>query len=200
MANIGTVIAHMIKLAVTVLCMSFFKDSFSLKVTNQMWAIRAFQLMFIHSILGVIRYGNSNTTKRLRNFYEFLTSIIEIVPVAFFTTEVLSKYQTCEELRFFILALGLAPTTIELSSSTRIRDRSKLELFTNVIVGLQSFAVALICLWYENYTGLSLAISFAVARYVSEDFCDKYEVPYVDLSQYSFGFTQLFALAAIKDV
>lgn len=135
----------------------------------------------------------------MRKFYEFTSSIVEIIPVTFFTTEFLFKNHIREELCFIVLALGLVPKTIELSSTTRIKDRSKLEHFTNVIVGLQSLSIALTCLWNGNYTGLSLAASFAVARYVSEDFCDQYEVPYIDLSQYSLGFIEIFALATLKE-
>jgi hypothetical protein len=60
MANPGTVIAHIVKLVVTIACMKFFKDSFSLRVSEQGWAVRAFQILLVHSILGIFRYGKSN--------------------------------------------------------------------------------------------------------------------------------------------
>ena len=142
--------------------------------------------------------GGSTTTKRFRNFYELFSSIIEVVPFAFFTTEVLFKYRVREEIRFLFLALGLSPSVIELSSG-RIKDRSKLYKFTNIIFALQSLALVLTCLCNENYGGLSLAASFAVARYVSEDFCDYYDVPYADLSQYSLSFVEVFAFTTLKD-
>ncbi|OXU28918.1 hypothetical protein TSAR_006807 [Trichomalopsis sarcophagae] len=199
MANPGTVVAHIAKLVITIACMKFFKDSFSLRVTEQSWAVRALQILLVHSILGIFRYGGSSTTKRFRNFYELFTSIIEVVPFAFFTTEVLLKYRVREELRFLLLALALSPSVIELSSS-RIKDRSKLSKFTNIIFGLQSAALIIVCLLNDNYGGLSLAASFAVSRYFSEDFCDHYEVPYADLSQYSLGFVEIFALVTLKDI
>ncbi|XP_058798462.1 uncharacterized protein LOC131668371 [Phymastichus coffea] len=199
MANPGTVIAHLAKLIVTIVCMKFFKDAFSLRVIEYAWAVRAFQMLFVHSILGILRYGGSSTTKRFRNFYESFSSVVEVVPFALFTTEVLLKYNFREELRFLLLALGMSPTVIELSSS-RIKDRSKLQNFTNIIFALQSLALGLVCIWYDNYGGISLAVSFALARYVSEDFCDHYDVPYVDLSQYSLGFVGVFALVTLKEM
>ena len=57
MANPGTVIAHVVKLVTTLICMKFFKDSYSLRAVEQGWAIRAFQIMLVHSILGIIRYS-----------------------------------------------------------------------------------------------------------------------------------------------
>jgi hypothetical protein len=137
-------------------------------------------------------------TKRFRNFYELFSSVIEVVPFAFFTTEVLLKYCVREEFRFVLLALGLSPTAIELGS-TRIKDRSRLQSFTDLVFGLQALSLVLVCLSNDNYGGLSLGASFALARYVSEDFCDHYEVPYLDLSQYSLGFVEIFALATLKE-
>ena len=60
MANPATVVAHGVKLVVTISCMQFFKDSFSLQVTNEGWAVRAMQILLIHSIMGIFRYGNLN--------------------------------------------------------------------------------------------------------------------------------------------
>lgn len=57
MANLGTVIAHVAKLIVTIICMKFFRDSFQLRVTDQLWAVRALQMMLVHSIMGIFRYG-----------------------------------------------------------------------------------------------------------------------------------------------
>ncbi|XP_011495809.1 PREDICTED: uncharacterized protein LOC105360568 [Ceratosolen solmsi marchali] len=198
MANPGTVIAHIVKLIVTITCMKFFKDSFTLRAAEQGWAVRAFQILLVHSILGIFRFGGPGITKRFRNFYELFSSVIEVVPFAFFTTEVLLKYCVREEFRFLLLAFGLLPTVIELSS-TRIKDRSKLQNFTNFVLFLQMISLILVCLFNDNYGGLSLGASLAVARYISEDFCDHYEVPYVDLSQYSLSFVEIFALASLKE-
>lgn len=143
--------------------------------------------------------GGSSTTKRLRNFYELFSSIAEVVPAAFFTTEILLKYGLREELRILLLALGLAPTAIEISSA-RIKDRSKLQRFTNAIYTVQSVALLLICEQHGNYGGMSLAASLGLMRFFSEDFCDQYEVPYTDLSQYSLSFIGFFGLVALKNL
>ena len=57
MANPGTIIAHLTKLIVTLICMQLFNDSFSFKVSDQIWVIRALQVLLMHSIIGIIRYG-----------------------------------------------------------------------------------------------------------------------------------------------
>lgn len=57
MANPGTVIAHIAKLVITIGCMNFFKDSFSLRASEQAWAVRAFQILLAHSVLGILRFG-----------------------------------------------------------------------------------------------------------------------------------------------
>ncbi|KAJ8688323.1 hypothetical protein QAD02_024118 [Eretmocerus hayati] len=199
MVNTGSVIAHITKLLTSALCLKFFQNSLSLRVAEQGWAVCALQILLVHSVIGVLRFGGPSTTKRFRNFYESFSSLIEVVPSAFFTTEVLLKYSVRDEFRFLLLTLGLSPSVIELSS-TRIKDRSKLEKFTNIIIGLQALVVSAVCIINENYAGVSLAASLAVARFFSEDFCDHYEVPYTDLSQYSLSFVELFALATLKDI
>ena len=80
------------------------------------------------------------------------------------------------------------------------RDRSKYRIYTDIIFILQALAITLICLQNGNLSVVSLAASYAVARYISEDFCDRFEVPYIDLMQYSLCFVEVFAIVTLKDI
>ncbi|XP_014238499.1 uncharacterized protein LOC106660154 [Trichogramma pretiosum] len=198
MANPSAAIAHVVKLVITLFCMQFVDNSFSIQILEKGWAIRAFQILLIHSVLGIIRYGGVNSTKKIRTYYELLTSIIEVFPVACFTTEVLLQHEVPQVLCFLCFILSLSPSIIELSSP-RIKDRTAFNKYIDAIFGLQAAFMTLICVLNQNYSGLSLAVSYIFARYVSEDFCDLRDVPYVDMSQYSLSFIELFAIATIKD-
>ncbi|XP_033208877.1 uncharacterized protein LOC117167794 [Belonocnema kinseyi] len=198
MANPCSVFAHLAKLIVTIACMKFFKDSYSFRAIDHAWAVRAFQILFTHSVLGIIRFGTPNTTKRFRNFYDWFSVLVEIAPFAFFTTEILLGYKTWHEARLLLLALGLLPMLYE--PTTTDRDRSKHRLYTDVIFALQALILVFVCLENGNLFVVSLAASFALARFISEDFCDKFDVPYIDLTQYSLCFVEIFAMATLKDI
>ncbi|XP_043471493.1 uncharacterized protein LOC122504436 [Leptopilina heterotoma] len=198
MANPCSVVAHLVKLIVTIVCMKFFKDSFLFNATDHTWAVRALQIFLTHSALGIIRFGTSSTTKRFRNFYDWFSVLVEIAPFAFFTTEILLAYKIWEEGRLCLLALGLLPIVYEPTSTTR--DRSKYRFYTDIIFALQALIMTIVCLKNGNFAILSLAASYIVARFISEDFCDRFEVPYIDLSQYSLCFVEVFAIATFKDI
>ena len=141
--------------------------------------------------------GSSNTTKRLRNFYEWFSSLIEILPFEFFTAEIMTVFKVRQDIKIVLLVVGFLPLIME--SLSTIRDRQKLILITDIIIILEAVAMACLCLNYENYGIISLAMSYAVTRIISQDFCDRYDVPYVDLSQYSFCFVEIFAMMVLKD-
>ncbi|XP_051174600.1 uncharacterized protein LOC127290209 [Leptopilina boulardi] len=197
MANPCSVVAHLVKLIVTIACMKFFKDGFLFKAIDHAWAVRALQILLTHSALGIIRFGTSSTTKRFRNFYDWFSVLVEIAPFAFFTTEILLEYKILEEGRLLLLSLGLLPMIYEPTSTTR--DRSKYRFYTDIIFALQALIMTIVCLNNGNFAILSLATSYIVARLISEDFCDRFEVPYIDLSQYSLCFVEIFAIATFKE-
>ena len=134
----------------------------------------------------------------MRNFYDRLTSIVEVVPFTFFTTEILVKYHVQEEIRYLILALGLTPLIIDLSLS-KIKDQSIICKLTNIIFCLHLLAILVICLQNGSYSGVSVATSFILTKYISEDFCDYYEVPYIDMFQYCLCFVEIFTIATLKE-
>ena len=123
---------------------------------------------------------------------------MEIAPFAFFTTEILLGYKTWQEARLLLLALGLLPMLYEPTSTAR--DRSKHRLYTDVIFALQALILTFVCLQNGNLFVVSLAASYVLARFISEDFCDRFDVPYVDLTQYSLCFVEIFAIATLKDI
>lgn len=198
MANPCSVFAHLAKLIVTIICMKFFKDSYSFRAIDHAWAVRAFQILFTHSVLGIIRFGSPSTTKRFRNFYDWFSVLVEIAPFAFFTTEILLGYKAWQEPRLLLLALGLLPMVYEPTSTTR--DRSKYRFYTDIIFALHILAMIVVCLKNGNLGVVSLAASYAVARFISEDFCDRFDVPYIDLTQYSLCFVEIFAIVTLKEI
>lgn len=123
---------------------------------------------------------------------------MEFLPFTFYTAEIMTVFKVREEAKELLLFVGLLPLVIE--SLWTIRDRQKLVLFGDVVIALQALAMASLCFYKHDCYGLiSLAVSYALARIISEDFCDRYDVPYIDISQYSFSFVEIFAMTVLKD-
>lgn len=57
MANAGTLVAHLFKLIVTLVCMRYIESSYKIFSNENDWAARAFQILLVHSILGVLTFG-----------------------------------------------------------------------------------------------------------------------------------------------
>ena len=59
MVNAGSVVAHLFKLAVTLICMRYIESSYSIFANGSGWAVRAFQILLVHSVLGILTFGKN---------------------------------------------------------------------------------------------------------------------------------------------
>lgn len=196
MLNLATIVAHVVKLGITMICMKHFKDSYSIYVSDQAWATRAFQIQLAHSILGILRFGSPQTSKSFRSFYIWFSNLANIVPFVLLTMEILhQRYIGEEKIRLTLLTLTCLPIVYELVR----KERNNLRL-TDLSIGLQLLAITFVCIQNSNYNVISLVVSYAFTYYLLEEFCDRYDVPYIDLTQYSLCFTEIFAILTLKDL
>ncbi|XP_043283793.1 uncharacterized protein [Venturia canescens] len=201
MANAGTLVAHLFKLAVTLVCMRYIESSYKIFSNENDWAARAFQILLIHSILGVFTFGTSGSLvgKRMfRDIYDGLTNIIEIVPLALFATEISLRCHVNEILRqLLLITLGILPIVHEV---IRKKKRARTLQLTNFVIGVQLFTIIVACLKRGNLSVTSFVAAYILDRYFLEDLCDRFDVPYIDLAQYSMSFVEVFALVTIQEL
>ncbi|XP_070528371.1 uncharacterized protein [Cardiocondyla obscurior] len=57
MVNPSSVVAHLVKLLVTIVCMKYLTEPYQAKALPITWSMRAFRILFMHSVLGIFRYG-----------------------------------------------------------------------------------------------------------------------------------------------
>lgn len=57
MANAGSVLAHFFKLTVTLICMRYLESPYSIFANEGGWSARAFQILLLHSVLGILTFG-----------------------------------------------------------------------------------------------------------------------------------------------
>lgn len=62
MVNAGSVVAHFVKLLVTTICMGHLAKPYRTKAQPTTWSLRAFRILFMHSILGIFRFGRINAS------------------------------------------------------------------------------------------------------------------------------------------
>ncbi|XP_011632486.1 uncharacterized protein LOC105424122 isoform X3 [Pogonomyrmex barbatus] len=99
MVNASSVVAHFVKLLVTAICMRHITEPYRAMALPTTWSLRAFRILFMHSILGIFRFGfpftssSTPTAKCFRSFYDWFSNVIEIVPLALLTSGILSAYQ-----------------------------------------------------------------------------------------------------------
>ncbi|CAG5095772.1 Protein of unknown function [Cotesia congregata] len=179
MANPGGFLAHLIKLVTTIICLRYVNDK------NSIMIVRAFQIFLIHSILGI-------------EFYDRMSNIVEIIPFAFFSTEI-SRLSNVDELlrHSLLLVLILLPITHEIMPR---KERPKLRVLINHSINLQLLIVTIACLQRGTFGVISFVLSYIFNRYYTEYFCDLFDVPYEDLIQYSLCFVEIFSLTAIQEL
>jgi len=60
MVSASSVVAHLVKLLVTAVCMRHLAEPYRVETLPIMWCLRAFRILFMHSILGIFRFGKIN--------------------------------------------------------------------------------------------------------------------------------------------
>ncbi|CAD6222342.1 GSCOCG00000923001-RA-CDS [Cotesia congregata] len=195
MANPGGFLAHLIKLVTTIICLRYVNDK------NSIMIVRAFQIFLIHSILGMFRFGSTANLigkRSFREFYDRMSNIVEIIPFAFFSTEI-SRLSNVDELlrHSLLLVLILLPITHEIMPR---KERPKLRVLINHSINLQLLIVTIACLQRGTFGVISFVLSYIFNRYYTEYFCDLFDVPYEDLIQYSLCFVEIFSLTAIQEL
>ncbi|XP_057330062.1 uncharacterized protein LOC130670637 isoform X1 [Microplitis mediator] len=195
MANPGGFLAHFIKLITTIICLRYIDDTNSIIIT------RAFQIFIIHSILGMFRFGSTASLigkRSFREFYERISNIVEIIPFAFFSTEI-SRLSDVDQLlrQSLLLVLILLPIVHEMVPR---KERSKMRVLINHSINLQLIIITLACIQKGSFGVITFVLSYIFNRYYAESFCDWYDVPYEDLIQYSLCFVEIFSLTTLKEL
>lgn len=62
MVSASSVVAHLVKLLVTTICMKHLTEPYRAKALPTTWSLRAFRILFMHSILGIFRFGKTNAS------------------------------------------------------------------------------------------------------------------------------------------
>lgn len=195
MTDPSTILAHLAKLGTTVICMKYFNDPYSVLVSDNQWATRAFQILFLHSLLGIFRFGNLSSSKYLPGFYTRFSKISNTIPFALIVTEILHWNKISEQIVLTLLILTVFPVVYE----SRSKERATRHL-TDVSVGLNLCALIYVSIKNENYSAISLVVSYTFTHFFSEDVSDKYDVPHRDLLQYSLCFMEIFSVLTLKDL
>lgn len=139
------------------------------------------------------------TGKRsFRNFYDVFSNVIETVAFALLATEISVRCCVDETLRQgLLLMLGVLPIAHEF---LRKKDRTTMRYVTDAALLIQLITIVIACLRRGYSSIISLAVSYALNRYFLEDLCDRFDVPYIDLAQYSLCFVEIFASVTIKEL
>ncbi|XP_029168733.1 uncharacterized protein LOC114938811 isoform X2 [Nylanderia fulva] len=157
MVNASSVVAHFVKLLVTAICMRHLAEPYRAKASPTTWSLRAFRILFMHSILGIFRFGvpftssSTPTAKYFRSFYDWFSNVIEIVPLALLTSGILSAYQIDEKIRMLLLFLGTIPIFFPLAIKQKEKEIRKLRFLTNITIILQILPIMILGLQNGNY-------------------------------------------------
>ncbi|KAL6254225.1 hypothetical protein P5V15_014843 [Pogonomyrmex californicus] len=206
MVNASSVVAHFVKLLVTAICMRHITEPYRAMALPTTWSLRAFRILFMHSILGIFRFGfpftssSTPTAKCFRSFYDWFSNVIEIVPLALLTSGILSAYQVDEKIRMLLLFFGIVPVFFPLSMKQKEGQIRKLRFLTNITVMLQILAITILGLKNGNYNVISLVASYTFERFFVEEFCYRYNIPYTDLMQYCICFVEVFTVSTLKEL
>ncbi|XP_012061525.1 PREDICTED: uncharacterized protein LOC105624783 [Atta cephalotes] len=206
MVSASSVVAHLVKLLVTAICMGHLAEPYRVKALPITWSLRAFRILFMHSILGIFRFGvpftssSTPTARCFRSFYDWFSSVIEIVPLALLTSGILSAYQIDEKIRTLLLFLGTIPVFFPLAIKQKESQIRKLRFLTNITVVLQILAIMILGLKNGNYNVISLVASYTFERFFVEEFCYRYSIPYTDLMQYCICFVEVFTVSTLKEL
>lgn len=206
MVSASSVVAHFVKLLVTAVCMGHLAEPYRTRALPITWSLRAFVILFMHSILGIFRFGvpftssSTRTARYFRIFYDWFSNVIEIVPLALLTSGILSAYQIDENIRMLLLFLGTVPVFFSLAITQRESQIRKLRFLTDIAVILQILAITILGLKNGNYNVISLVASYTFERFFVEEFCYRYSIPYTDLMQYCICFVEVFTVSTLKEL
>ncbi|XP_011879150.1 PREDICTED: uncharacterized protein LOC105568257 [Vollenhovia emeryi] len=206
MVSASSVVAHLVKLLVTAVCMRHLAEPYRAKALPITWSLRAFRILFMHSILGIFRFGipftssSTPSARCFRSFYDWFSNVIEIVPLALLTSGILSAYQIDEKIRMLLLFLGTVPIFFPLAMKHKESQIRKLRFLTNITVVLQILAITILGLKNDNYNVISLVASYTFERFFVEEFCYRYNIPYTDLMQYCICFVEVFTVSTLKEL
>ncbi|EFN84887.1 Troponin C [Harpegnathos saltator] len=157
MVNAGSAVAHFVKLLVTAVCMRYLTEPYRAKVLPTTWCLSAFRILFMHSILGIFRFGipftsaSTVTARCFRSFYDWYSYGIEIVPLALLTSGILSAYQIDDNIRMLLLFLGTIPILFPFAVKQKESQVRKFRLLTDIAVVLQILAITILGLQNDNY-------------------------------------------------
>ncbi|KAK0162971.1 hypothetical protein PV327_006695 [Microctonus hyperodae] len=195
MANPGGFLANLIKLVITIVCMRYLEDAYSIMI------YRAFQIFLVHSILGMFRFGSTGGLigkRSFREFYERISNVVEIVPFAIIATEISGLCGVDDILRqSLLLVLSLLPIVHEIVPR---KERTIMRVLINHAINLQLIIMLIACLQNGSLSVINLVISYIFNRYYAEPFCDWFDIPYDDLIQYSLCFVEIFSLTTLKEL
>lgn len=149
---------------------------------------------------GGVASASTEIAKRFRNFYELFSRITEIVPFALLSSEILRAYKVCETVRITLIVLWILPAAFELNLKQRDTRARALHTIAKLASAMQLTVMMYISMANLNYSAISLAVSYAFEHFLSQEFCDRYDVPHSDLTQYCLCFTEMFAVAAFREI
>jgi len=119
--------------------------------------------------------------------------------LALLTSGILSAYQIDEKIRIMLLFFGTIPIFFPLAIKQK-ESQIKLRFLTNITVVLQILAIMILGLKNSNYNVISLVASYTFERFFVEEFCYRYNIPYIDLMQYCICFVEVFTVSTLKEL
>ncbi|PBC32654.1 hypothetical protein APICC_08903 [Apis cerana cerana] len=204
----SSILAHLVKLFVTLCCMKTLNNTYD---KTSIWSFRAFQILLSHAIVGAFRFAmlfsgaplftsGTNIIKYLRIFYDWYSKIVDVIPLALFTGGILQGYGISEKVRLIILSLGILPVFFHLQPKRKENQMRRHQLLINITTTLQLLMIMLIGLRNNNYNVISLVMSYIFERFFIDEFCYYYDIPSTDLTQYSLCFVEIFMVLTLNEM
>lgn len=144
--------------------------------------------------------SSTPTARYFRSFYEWFSNVVEIVPLALLTSGMLSCYQIGEDIRVLLLFLGTIPVFFPLIVQQKENQIKRLRFLTDIAMILQMLAIMILGLRNSNYNVISLTASYIFERFLVEEFCYRYSIPYTDLTQYCMCFIEVFMVSTLQEL
>ncbi|KAG7199930.1 hypothetical protein KM043_014366 [Ampulex compressa] len=197
MVNASSVVAHLAKLFVTLGCLR------QLHEPAGAWSYRALLLLFGHSILGILRFGlpydtfSNTTAKYFRKSYDWLSTLTDVLPFALLTCAILKGYGIDHKIRLSILVLAVAPFLSRLSGVERA---TRYRLLPSLAAVIQISVIIFVGIPNGNYNAISLVVSYAIQRFLVDEFSYRYDIPSTDLTQYCLCFVEIFAVLTLNEL
>lgn len=136
--------------------------------------------------------------RSFRKFYDVFSNIVEIIPFAMISSEILHHCAVDDIIRQSLLfVLCILPIVHDLIPKN---ERKKIKMLLNYAINLQLIIVIYVCLNNGSINCINLVLSYIFNRYFVDIFCDWFDIPYNDLSQYSLSFVEIFSLTTLKEL